>query len=115
MSQNLDKPFLYQINFNRRKFPEVCERLEEMKASRNGLAWYLRQLIEKDIEEQKNGVPSSPVQIPVQRTVEELVENKKTVQKVVKPTKKKEQPKQQEEETEEKPENIGLPGGGFSM
>ncbi|PED64043.1 hypothetical protein [Priestia megaterium] len=113
MSQNLDKPFLYQINFNRRKFPEVCERLEEMKASRNGLAWYLRQLIEKDIEEQNNRVPSKMVQIPVERAVKEVVEDKDTAPKVTKTVKKKEQPKQ--EEAEEKQENIGLPGGGFSM
>lgn len=48
-----DKPFLYQINFNRKKFPEVCKKLEEAKESENGLAWYLRNLIEKDIEEEK--------------------------------------------------------------
>ena len=44
--------FLYQINFNRKKFPEICEALEEAKKE-NGVAWYLRQLIRKDIEEKK--------------------------------------------------------------
>lgn len=44
--------FLYQINFNRKKFPEICEALEEAKEE-NGVAWYLRHLISKDIEEKK--------------------------------------------------------------
>jgi hypothetical protein len=44
--------FLYQINFNRRKYPEICDALEKAKKD-NGIAWYLRQLIMKDIEERK--------------------------------------------------------------
>lgn len=44
--------FLYQINFNRKKFPEICQALEDAKADL-GVAWYLRELISKDIEEKK--------------------------------------------------------------
>lgn len=44
--------FLYQINFNRKKYPEICEALEEAKKN-NGIAFYLRKLISKDIEARK--------------------------------------------------------------
>jgi hypothetical protein len=50
----MSKAFLYQINFNRKKYPEICDALEEAKAD-NGVAWYLRELIQKDIESRKNG------------------------------------------------------------
>lgn len=53
MLENQDKPFLYQMNINRRKFPEICDHLDKMKDHPNGLAWYLRQLVEKDIEARK--------------------------------------------------------------
>jgi len=46
------KNFLYQINFNRDKYPEICEALENAKHG-NGIAWYLRELITKDIEEKE--------------------------------------------------------------
>jgi hypothetical protein len=52
MSEDLDKPFMYQINWNRRKYPEEIAALEQAKKE-NGIAWYLRQLIRKDIEEKK--------------------------------------------------------------
>jgi hypothetical protein len=39
---------MYQININRNKYPEICEALEKAKMN-NGIAWYLRKLIEKDI------------------------------------------------------------------
>jgi hypothetical protein len=45
--------FLYQINFNKRKYPEICKALEDAKHD-EGIAWYLRQLISKDIESKKN-------------------------------------------------------------
>lgn len=61
MSNN-EKPFLYQINFNRKKFPEVCKRLDEAKNSENGLAWYLRSLIERDIEERNGTIQPQQVQ-----------------------------------------------------
>jgi hypothetical protein len=68
MSKDLDKPFLYQINFNRRKFPEVCDALDEAKESKNGLAWYLRDLIERDIES-KSGNAIVEVDQPAQMVV----------------------------------------------
>lgn len=57
--------FLYQINFNRKKYPEICEALEEAKLDL-GVAWYLRELIQKDIEERKIGaINSAPVFKPM--------------------------------------------------
>lgn len=64
---NKDDFFLYQINFNRKKFPEICEALENAKKSPNGIAWYLRDLIQKDIDAKKGLItPQSQVyQTPV--------------------------------------------------
>ncbi|MED4262040.1 hypothetical protein [Priestia aryabhattai] len=53
MSEDKSKHFLYQMNINRRKFPEICEHLDEVRESENGMAWYLRELIRKDMEEKK--------------------------------------------------------------
>ncbi|UDY80722.1 hypothetical protein [Geobacillus phage GR1] len=47
MTKNQDN-FLYQINFNRKKYPEICEALERAKKD-NGIAFYLRKLIIDDI------------------------------------------------------------------
>jgi hypothetical protein len=47
MNKNQDN-FLYQINFNRKKYPEICEALEREKED-NGIAFYLRKLIMNDI------------------------------------------------------------------
>lgn len=46
--------FLYQINFNKKKFPEIVAALEKAKDD-NGVAWYLRELIQRDIQERKFG------------------------------------------------------------
>lgn len=58
-----DNNFLYQINWNKEKYPEVCEELERAKKRTGGIAWYLRELIERDINEKRYGitkpVPSS--------------------------------------------------------
>lgn len=53
MSNQNSENFLYQINFNRKKYPEICEHLEAAKNQTGGIAWYLRNLIAKDIEERK--------------------------------------------------------------
>lgn len=67
--------FLYQINFNRKKYPEICKRLDEAKED-NGIAFYLRGLIERDIRERKQGfietriesIPESVQFIPKQES-----------------------------------------------
>lgn len=64
--------FLYQINFNKKKYPEICEALEEAKQDL-GVAWYLRELIQKDIDEKK-GVPKLSEHLNFERTVAESFE-----------------------------------------
>lgn len=44
-----EERFLYQINWNKNKFPEECAALEEAKRG-NGVAWYLRKLIQEDLK-----------------------------------------------------------------
>lgn len=98
-------PFLYQINFNRDKYPDICEALDEAK-ERNGIAWYLRKLISKDIEARKSGhVEVTAVNLPdlVPDTEEEIPEPEP------KPIKQK--PKPVEEPKKEIVED--LPDGGF--
>jgi hypothetical protein len=51
--------FLYQINFNRKKYPEICKRLDEAKSDL-GVAWYLRELILKDVQE-REGIAPGPI------------------------------------------------------
>lgn len=60
----MSERFLYQINFNKRKYPEICKALEDAKQD-EGIAWYLRQLISKDIESKKNNRFGSNVSQPV--------------------------------------------------
>ncbi|PEN61587.1 hypothetical protein [Bacillus wiedmannii] len=83
MSVEEDK-FLYQINFNRKKFPEICQALEEAKAD-NGIAFYLRTLIQRDIDSKKGivrettetaQVVAPPKKVEEKTTVEEVTTNK---------------------------------------
>lgn len=43
-----DKYFLYQMNFNREKFPEVCKMLDYAK-EKTGVAYFLRDVINNEI------------------------------------------------------------------
>lgn len=67
--------FLYQINFNRKKYPEICQALEDAKSDL-GVAWYLRYLISKDIEEKKrrkekfNIKPSEKENVNIEQKIE---------------------------------------------
>lgn len=58
-----DDVFLYQLNINRKKYPDICEILEEEKDN-NGIAFYLRNLIRQDIERRKssNYTKNEPIQ-----------------------------------------------------
>lgn len=51
-----EEMFLYQIKWNKNKFPEECAALERAKEG-NGIAWYLRKLIQEDLK--KNGQVTS--------------------------------------------------------
>jgi hypothetical protein len=55
--------FLYQINFNRDKFPEICEMLEWEKEN-NGVAFYLRKLIQDDINRRRGAIEMPPAELP---------------------------------------------------
>lgn len=69
MSSEEDK-FLYQINFNRKKFPEICQALEKAKAD-NGIAFYLRNLIQRDIDSKKGIVREAPQVVTPAKKAEE--------------------------------------------
>lgn len=66
----MSKNFLYQINFNREKYPEICAELEAAKKRTGGIAWYLRKLIEKDIQ-MKKGLGCTESVTPVQKEPKE--------------------------------------------
>ncbi|WP_353856844.1 hypothetical protein [Bacillus sp. Bos-x628] len=68
----LEDSFMYQINWNRKKYPEICKALEDAKKRPGGIAWYLRELIQKDLEEkQKRVVQSNLVYETAPRIVNE--------------------------------------------
>lgn len=64
--------FMYQINWNKKKYPEICKALEDAKNRTGGIAWYLRELIQKDLAEKRGGVVRST---PVYETVDQEVQN----------------------------------------
>ncbi|PHE70532.1 hypothetical protein [Bacillus wiedmannii] len=107
MSSEEDK-FLYQINFNRKKFPEICQALEEAKAD-NGIAFYLRNLIQRDIDSKQGIVKEQPrVEAPKTEVPEPKVEEKTTVEEpAIKET------PVEETESEKKVEELPDDSGGF--
>lgn len=96
--------FVYQINFNRKKYPEICEALEKAKEN-NGIAWYLRKLIEKDIHGERLFEFGSQDEESVKNRKEEAQEvNQK---EEIKQEPQKEKQDQQSSQKELLPDNSG--------
>lgn len=71
--------FLYQINFNRKKYPEICQALEDSKEG-NGIAWYIRNLVKEDLKRKESlsgQIEEKPVYEKPKPKVNNRKENKK--------------------------------------
>lgn len=87
MTNDRNNHFKYQLNINRDKFPELCEKLEYTKDKVGGIAWYLRSLVERDIQENGlYGFKFNDISIDDEQTKHFTRKEAKPVAEVTKPT-----------------------------